>query len=56
VEPEKTYLFLDIPHKLHAWLVPYFGPVGAGIVAALIFLILFVIFIGWVVIRPTPTP
>jgi hypothetical protein len=52
VEPEKTGLgFLDFPPKLYSRLVHRLGPVGARLVAGAVFLILFLIWIGWVLIQ-----
>jgi hypothetical protein len=52
VEPAKTHLaFIDFPLAIYARLVQRLGPVGAGIVAAAVFLILFVIVIGWALIK-----
>ena len=44
VEPEKTHLeFFDWTGRLHPWLVRRLGPVGGGIVAGAVFLILLVL-------------
>lgn len=55
VEPAKTGLaFIDIPRKIYAGLVEYFGPVGAGIVAGAVFLLVLVLLIGWRLIKSIP--
>jgi len=52
VEPEPTgFVFLDFPPKIYSRLVHRFGPVGAIVVAALAFLILLFLWIGWLVIE-----
>ena len=49
VEATKTGLpFIDIPRRLYAALIESFGPVAAGIVAGVVFLLLLVILIGLV--------
>jgi hypothetical protein len=57
VEPEKTGLaFIDIPRKIYAWLIQYFGPIGAGVVTGAVFLLFVVILIGSALIRSAPAP
>jgi hypothetical protein len=53
VEPDETHLgFIDFPRKLYSGLVHHLGPIGASVVAGAVFLILFVIWIGWALIKP----
>jgi hypothetical protein len=52
VEAPKTHIaFIDIPHKIYSGLVRYFGPLGAGIVAGLVFLILLALLIARAIIK-----
>jgi len=47
VEPANTGLaFIDVSRKIYSGLVENFGPVGAGIVAGAVFLLLLTLFIG----------
>jgi hypothetical protein len=55
VAPAKTGLvFIDIPRKIYSGLVEYFGPVGAGIVAGIVFLLVLVLLIGWAIMKSIP--
>jgi hypothetical protein len=55
VAPAKTGLdFIDLPRKIYAALVEYFGPVGAGIVAGTAFLVLLALFIGLALTKLIP--
>jgi len=52
VEPEKTHIgFIDVPRKLYAYLVDQFGPIGAGLVAGSVCLILLILTFGLVLMR-----
>jgi hypothetical protein len=46
--------FIDIPRKLYAWLVETFGPVGAGIIAGVVCLLLLALFMFKVLIKSIP--
>jgi hypothetical protein len=50
------FAFLDVPPKIYAWLVDSFGPVGAGIVAGVAFLLLLLLFLGWAVMKSIHAP
>jgi hypothetical protein len=55
VGPAQTGVdFIDAPRQVYAWLVQSLGPVGAGVVAGVVFLILFVILIGTLVLQALP--
>jgi len=55
VAPGKTGLvFIDIPHKVYLWLVGYFGPVGAGIITGIVFLLLLALVIGLAIMKRIP--
>jgi hypothetical protein len=55
VEPEKTHLgFIDLPRTIYSYLVDRLGPVGAGVVAGVVFVILLVVTIGLILRRSIP--
>ncbi len=57
VEPARTGLdFIDIPRKLYSVLIERFGPIGAGIIAGAISLLLFALFIGLVLMKTMSAP
>jgi hypothetical protein len=57
VEPEKTgIVFIDIPLEIYDWLVQYFWPLGAAVVAGAVFLLLVALFIGTRLIESIPAP
>jgi hypothetical protein len=52
VQYEKTGLgFIDIPRKLYAGLVESVGPIGAGIIAGVVCLLLLALLFGRILIK-----
>jgi hypothetical protein len=52
VEPEKTHLgFIDWTRKIYPRLVHHLGPVGGGVVAGAVFLILLILWVGQALIK-----
>jgi hypothetical protein len=52
VEPAKTrLLFIDGTRQVYARLVHHLGPVWAGLIAGVAFLILLALFVGLIVLR-----
>jgi hypothetical protein len=55
VAPAKTGIaFIDFPRKVYSWLVGYLGPVGAGIIAGAVVLLILVLMVGWAVVKSLP--
>jgi hypothetical protein len=52
VEAPKTgFPFLDWPDKVHEWLTPRLGPVWSGLVTVALFLLLFLLFFGGILLK-----
>jgi hypothetical protein len=52
VEPQKTNLtFIDFPNKVDAWLAHYLGPIWGGLATAALVLLLFLLFVGGMLLK-----
>lgn len=57
VAPPKTQLeLIEVPGQLYALLVGRLGSVGAGVVAGVVFLALFPLWLAWKLLESVPVP
>jgi len=54
VEPQRTgFSFIDWPSKVYPWFARHFGPVWGGVATGAVFLLLFLLFVGGILLKVT---